>query len=318
MTVDASERLRRLLTVIPAFANAESMTYDELARRAGVEGSDVLDDLVALTDRVDGPGGFIDSIGVEFEHERIAVRSSHFLRPIRITIAELCALELGLAMLGAGTPPDERMPIDRARARLRKAIVKMPRSESDDAWYAEAPGNVDGEVVARLKDAATRSLKSRIAYRGANDVAAEERVIHAYALLPSHGTWYVASHCERSGGLRFFRADRIVSVALLDETFERPDAFDSAQLLTNGRPFVGHAREPLVVRYSPRIARWIAEREGKEVAVDGSLTLEHPLADERWAVRHVLQYGADAEVLSPVAVREAVRRTLEQITAAVS
>jgi predicted DNA-binding transcriptional regulator YafY len=65
------------------------------------------------------------------------------------------------------------------------------------------------------------------------------------------------------------------------------------------------------VRYSSRIARWIAEREGKTLAEDGSLTMEHPLADGEWAVRHVLQYGPDVTVLEPSEVREAVRRRLE-------
>ena len=63
------------------------------------------------------------------------------------------------------------------------------------------------------------------------------------------------------------------------------------------------------VRYSPRIARWIAEREGVEIDPDGSLTMEHPLLDVQWGVRHVLQYGPDAEVLEPTEVKaELVRR----------
>ena len=63
------------------------------------------------------------------------------------------------------------------------------------------------------------------------------------------------------------------------------------------------------MRYSPRIARWIAEREGKELEKDGSLVVEHTLADTDWAVRHVLQYGPEAEVLAPPEVKaELVRR----------
>ena len=55
------------------------------------------------------------------------------------------------------------------------------------------------------------------------------------------------------------------------------------------------------------IARWIAEREGKPLAADGSLTVEHPLADPEWAVRHVLQYGPDAEVVEPESVRSELK-----------
>jgi predicted DNA-binding transcriptional regulator YafY len=69
------------------------------------------------------------------------------------------------------------------------------------------------------------------------------------------------------------------------------------------------------VRYSPRIARWIAEREGVAPSEDGSLTLEHPLADTAWGVRHVLQYGPDAEVLEPVSLRDEIARRLSAMNA---
>jgi predicted DNA-binding transcriptional regulator YafY len=70
----------------------------------------------------------------------------------------------------------------------------------------------------------------------------------------------------------------------------------------------------LRLRYSPRIARWIAEREGKPLAEDGSLTLEHPLADLDWALRHVLQYP-EVTVLEPDEVRQAVVHRLERMSA---
>ena len=80
------------------------------------------------------------------------------------------------------------------------------------------------------------------------------------------------------------------------------------------RDTFGEAEDKLVVRYSPRVARWIAEREGKRVADDGCVVVEYPLADLRWAVRHVLQYGPDAEVLSPPRVRDEIRRRLQALT----
>jgi predicted DNA-binding transcriptional regulator YafY len=69
----------------------------------------------------------------------------------------------------------------------------------------------------------------------------------------------------------------------------------------------------MTVRYSPRIARWLAEREGKKLDADGGLTLEYPLADESWAIRHVLQYGPDAEILSPARLRQQLVAKLASI-----
>jgi predicted DNA-binding transcriptional regulator YafY len=41
----------------------------------------------------------------------------------------------------------------------------------------------------------------------------------------------------------------------------------------------------------------------------------HLLADTDWAVRHVLQYGPDVEVIEPAVVREAVVARLRRISA---
>jgi proteasome accessory factor C len=313
MTETASDRLLRLLAVLPLLADEKCVSLDELRRRVGVDPATLLDDLQAITLRADDPGGFIEPVGVEWERDQVSVRTSHFRRPTRITIAELCALELGLAMLGAGTPPDDRAPIDRARARLREAIVNMPAPDEAELWQTAAPLSGKSEIVSQLRTAAAERTKATIAYRGANDTEAVERVIHPYGLVPSHGTWYVVAHCEHSTGLRFFRADRIERVASLTEAYVYPEGLVIDDLVRNGKPFHGDRSEKLIVRYSPRIARWVAEREGVEPADDGSLVVEHPLADVQWGVRHALQYGPDAEVLSPQSVRDEVRRVLTTI-----
>ena len=125
--------------------------------------------------------------------------------------------------------------------------------------------------------------------------------------------WYAVAQCESSEGIRIFRLDRVEQVEQLDARYESPREFSVEAIVRDGRAFQAAGADTLRVRYSPRIARWIAEREGKQVADDGSLTMEHPLADLDWAVRHVLQYGPEAEVLEPVEVRDAIRQRLEAI-----
>lgn len=311
---EATERLRRLLAVLPVLSNETELPHAELERRTGVDAETLLDDLRALTDRVDEPRGWIESVGIVFESERVSVRTSHFRRPMRLTVPELCALELGLAMRGAAAAADERAPIDRARARVRAAIVATTRGAEEGLWAAVPPSIPRADIVAPIRDAARNHTKIRIAYRAGGAVEARERIIRPYVLVPTHGTWFVIAWCEESGEERIFRADRIESVEPLAETFESPDiaSFDA---LAEGKPFHFGDAGTLVVRYSPRIARWIAERENVPVAEDGSVTVEHPLADAKWAVRHVLQYGPDAEVLAPESVRIEVARVLDAILA---
>jgi predicted DNA-binding transcriptional regulator YafY len=40
------------------------------------------------------------------------------------------------------------------------------------------------------------------------------------------------------------------------------------------------------------------------------VTVEYPLGDPDWAVRHVLQYGPEAEVVGPETVRQRVAEVL--------
>ena len=53
------------------------------------------------------------------------------------------------------------------------------------------------------------------------------------------------------------------------------------------------------------------EREGKQLSEDGSLTMEHPVADTDWAVRHLLQYGPEVDVLEPEEIRAELQRRLQ-------
>src|SRR5690606_9002395 len=114
-----------------------------------------------------------------------------------------------------------------------------------------------------------------------------------------------------AGEMRLFRAERIVECTLTDASFEVPPEFTIAQLMVDGRPFTsGGPAEKFQVRYSAAIARWIAERDGRPLEADGSAVRELPLADREWAIRHVLQYGPDCQVISPVELREEVLERL--------
>ena len=75
------------------------------------------------------------------------------------------------------------------------------------------------------------------------------------------------------------------------------------------------APEHLEVRYSATVARWIAERESGVAHPDGSFVVRYPLADEAWAVRHVLQYGPDAVIVAPARLREQLELVLQRLLA---
>lgn len=312
----AAIQLRRLLHLIPELADGEEHCVEEVARRAGTSPRALLADLNALVERYDVPAGWVDAMTIFVDDAHVTVHSNHFLRPMRLTMAELCALELGLMLVERERPAGDRPAVASALARLREAITNLPANDHmANLRVAEMADAGTSIVLGTVRSALRDGRKLRLRYRAGAAEAATERVVCPYATAFANGSWYAIANCERSEGLRFFRLDRIESADPLDEHFERPAAFSLEAVLPHGRAFSAQHAGAMTVWYSPRIARWIAEREGCMPADDGSLTLEHPLADEEWAIRHVLQYGPDAEVLHPPELRALLARRLAEMAA---
>lgn len=309
--MNAATQLRRILHLLPRLADGEAHQLDDVLAESGMELSTLMRDIQLITERYDGPGGFVDGVRLYMDGTSVEMFSSHFHRPMRVTAPELCALELGLAMLRAECPAGDWPALDRARERLRETIAHLPDDDLgvDDGRHASLDER-HGATLAVLRDALRARSKVRISYRKGSGTTPTERTLHPYSLVFASGVWYLVAHCELGDGPRVFRLDRMEELRTLEEGYQVPADFDVERLMRHDRIFVADRPRTLVVRYSAQVARWIAEREGREPDADGTLTVEHPLADTDWAVRHVLQYGPDAEVLEPADVREEMARRL--------
>lgn len=313
---NAAEQLRRILLLIPKLADGEPHSLETVSRMAGVDRAVVLRDIESISERFEAPGGFVEGLQIFIEADDVSVIPNHFLRPMRLTRGELLALELGLAMLRGERPPEERRAIDGATARLRTAIAKLPDEEiAGDFRVASLSPAGDLEHLRRLREAFRARRKVRLTYRKADEEAPSSRVVCPYGIVFANGMWYAVANCESSEGIRIFRLDRVEQVEPLEARYDSPRGFSIDAIVKDGKAFQSAEAGTLRVRYSPRIARWIAEREGKQVAEDGSLVMDHPLADRDWAVRHILQYGPDAEVVEPEEVRQAIMGRLEGMMA---
>jgi proteasome accessory factor C len=326
----ADDRLQRLLQVFPLMADEPQLSLDALAARIGTDARTLRRDFHSL-ERDDVPAGFIEAIQVEIGTAGASMRSAHFKRPQRLTRPELVALELGLGMLEQELPVDERAVVQEARRRLQQVSVPVVATVAGQRRGTESGGGSTGggtpvlEVEpARPRELGTLATVHRaleqgvvvtLAYQRPDEAAATERRVRPYALVRADANVYLVAHCERAEALRVFRLDRVATAALTGEAFTVPADFRVEQVLQSGRVFQhDDDRTPtLRIRYSPRVARWIAEREGVPCDADGGLEVAYPLADDGWAVRHVLQYGPDAVIVAPDAVRARVLALLETL-----
>jgi proteasome accessory factor C len=313
MSDTAAAQLRRVLLLIPRLADGEEHALADVAREAGVNAEQVLRDIASISERFDTPGGFVEGVSIWLEQDTVCVTAREFHRPMRLTMPELCALELGLAMLRRERTPAEQAPIDGALSRLREAISLVPSNERHEgARWADLGDAGAAEHLATIREAIAGRRTLELRYRAGAARESSVREVAPHSLVFAEQMWYLIASTE-GDALRFFRVDRVESVRMLDESFER-DLTIGERVQEAGRAFASDTTRWMAVRYSPRIARWVADREGATLAADGSLTLEHPVADESWAVRHVLQYGPDAELLTPPDLREAVCERLSGMT----
>ncbi len=309
MPETAAKQLSRVLNLIPRLADGEDHPLSELASEPEVTTAEQMADFLSISERFDAPAGFVDGVSIFVEDGKVSVNASHFERPMRLTMPELCALELGLMLLRPTRNAAERAPIEGALEKLSKTVSRVPATDRHEGIrFADLLRAGSEDHLATLRTAVAECRKVRIRYRASRATESRDRDICPHSLVFMEQMWYVFATNEE-GNERVFRLDRMESVSVLSETFE-PDPAIVARAHAEGRAFVFNATKKMTVYYSPKVARWVAEREGKKLAADGSLTMEHAVADEGWAIRHVLQYGKEAVILEPEELRRKMAETL--------
>lgn len=311
--IRADERLQRLLMAFPLMADEPGLSLKDIAERIGTTTKVLTKDFASL-ERYDVPAGWVDTVQVYIDTAgQASMQSSHFKRPQKLNRPEMLALDLGLGMLQRELPVDERAVVTRTRQALKAITVRRAASVSEgarreDTVQAEGAREPELAVLGMLQTAFEQRLVVVMHYQRPDESQPTSRRVRPYALVRADANVYLVGHCERAEALRVFRLDRVTGTGVTTDRYEVPGDFSVAQVLQSGGVFKKDEGkdDTLVVRYSPQVARWIAERTQQTPDDDGTIEVSYPLADEAWAVRHVMQYGPDAVVISPTAIREKV------------
>jgi predicted DNA-binding transcriptional regulator YafY len=142
------------------------------------------------------------------------------------------------------------------------------------------------------------------------------RKVDPYRVYNLRGDWYLAAWDHLRGEVRDFALHRIRSVRVLDESYDIDAGFRFEEYMRDAFSIEKGARpEHVVIRFSPRQARWIRERQWHRTARirerrDGACVLTMKVAGLDEVRRWVMQFGADAEVLGPRRLRQEIQREL--------
>ncbi|MET8143809.1 WYL domain-containing protein [Sphaerisporangium sp. NPDC005288] len=152
----------------------------------------------------------------------------------------------------------------------------------------------------------------RFDYRAAGSEVMLTRTVEPWGVVSRRGRWYVVGHDRERGAPRVFRLSRISGPVA-------PVGRSGAVVVPEGvdiRSMVGH-RDSLLpertatVRVRRDTCQWLRQVGAVRPGEDGWDEVTVEFADPEWVAGSVVAFGADAEVIDPPDVRDAVIRRLK-------
>jgi len=169
------------------------------------------------------------------------------------------------------------------------------------------------ETLDRVNRAIVDCRRLRIDYFTMSRKRRSRRDIAPYRLWFFDGTFYLIAYCYRRRDVRVFAVDRIRSVEMREDTFQRPAEGVLDRFMETSFGVFQGAKTRVKIRFSPDVAGYIREKTWHATQTlttlkNGALLFEAEVAGTEGIKHWVLQWGAHAEVLAPAALRRSIRQ----------
>ena len=333
MSETATQRLGRLLDMVPWMLRHRGVAVTEAAREFGVSEQQVVDDLQLLF--VCGtPGyGHAELIDAQWESGYIYLdNADDIAAPMRLSQDESVTLIAGLQALGSSLLNPEITERTLTKLRAARAAGSAGAAAAGDPASRIALDLDDGSqhpAMSAVKDALTSHRRIHLRYYVPTRDETTERDVDLMRVVNLDGQWYAEGWCHRAHDVRLFRLDRIESATVLDLDGSPPPDARPRDL---GDVFIPGPSDLTVVIDVSAEAAWIADYypnegvtratggdpggdpSGKRGApgdqsasgADGSIQVTLKVADPALVRRLMLRLGGEARVVDPPELVDAV------------
>ncbi len=264
MSETATDRLARMLALVPYISRRPGVAIAELAGEFGVSTDQISADLNLLM--VCGLPGYYpdDLIDVVLDDDggTVAIAfDAGIERPVRLTGDEAFALTIALRALAELPGLVDAEAVHSALAKLEQASA----AHSGPAEAVRVAAADPAPALGAVREALDTSRRLWIRYYTASRDAVTERTVDPLRLLVTDGHAYLEAYCNLAGSIRHFRVDRIEEVRILDEPAQPTLWVDSE---VPDRIFHPDLQIPPVTLRLSRGARWVAEYYPMEESVE--------------------------------------------------
>lgn len=237
-------------------------------------------------------------------------------------VTELCALYFGRTMIAtlAGTPFQD--DVDRALGKIERALPASCRRFLDSLpvlLKAKATGRKKQDrkvrdVVTRVADAALNCRRVTMRYYSSSSCRAKEYTVEPLRLAYADGGVYLIAWVPAYGEARTFAAERIQTLAVLDERFHRrplpTEPFADSLGVNTGRP------DLVEIEFEAAASDYVTGREWHpsqqiEPRADGSTLLRLRVCIDRPLLHWILGFGPAARVVYPDHLAQTVCESLD-------
>jgi proteasome accessory factor C len=314
----ASDRLQRLLALVPYVVSRNVVGLAETAAAFGITERELVDDLNMLwCVELRSPDPYCP-IDLSYEGGEIVVSEAESIdRPLRLGVDEASALLVALRMLAEVPNLEDRSALNRTIAKLEAAAGEAGAVSAQVAVQVDDRGA--SAVLAQIRDALDRRRRLHLSYYVPGRDEATERDVDPMRLLVVEGRTYLEGWCLSAEAVRLFRLDRVLALTVLDQAASVPPQAEPRDV-DQGlfRPSADDTEVELELSVA---GRWVAEYypcERVEDLGDGRLRVGLRTPDTRWVRRLALRLGDDGLVISPpelaAQVREDASAALAQYT----
>ena len=309
--VTSTERLQRLLALVPYVMSRRVVGLAETAEAFGISERELVDDLNLLwCVELRAPDPYCP-IDLSYEGGEIVVSQAESMgRPLRLAVDEASALLVALRMLAEVPGLEDRSALSRLIAKLEAAAGEAASLSAQVAVQVDVPDHDAEEYAGQIRAALSARRRVHLRYYVPGRDEATERDVDPMRLLVVEGRPYFEGWCLRAEGVRLFRLDRVLSLDVLDVPSAPPaeaEPVDVDQGLFRPSP-----DDVLVELELSAAGRWVAEYYPCEWVTDledGRLRVGLRTPDTGWVRRLALRLGEDGRVVSPASLVAEVRET---------
>jgi len=308
-SLNATDRLRRLLAVIPWVVDKGGASLSEISSHFDYPTEQLVTDLEEVLFMV-GIHPFTPDCLVDVFISDGFVEISYadwFRKPMHLSQEEMFRL------IVAGKSVSEYLDTDELGS-LEKGLMKLAAASGTTVGDAVEVnlGMQDRGVLEIFKEAKRENRRLKIKYYSYGRNEENSREIDIYRLFADKGHWYAEAYCHKAEEPRIFRLDRVRQVESTEQFYIQND-----ELLENFGPIkeIFSPKEnvvPVVTLLLPEEEKWVIDEYPHYEAVQeesGDWKVEFPVASPAWLARLLLRLGPNIQfVNAPESLGETFRR----------